>query len=202
MKIAIDINDVIRDYTGQFKKLYIKNIDPTFEIEDDEITSFDLSNVFPFKNIEEYNRFRYEDNAFMLYGRAETTEKLINLRLNDWIQKTLRDLDRDKIPDVMLVSPFETGTAIQSTYAFLSKITSRVREVYFPIDSATIWDRCDILITANPRLIEMVPEGKFVFKIEKPYNKEVESKYTFKSLSEVINDPNETIIKILYGEES
>ena len=202
MKIAIDINDVLRDFTSQFKNYYIKGIDPSFEIEDDEITSFDFSEIFPFKDRNAYNMFKYVDFAFELYGRAEPMDKMLPYRFNDWTQKTLKDLDKEYIPDIMLVSPFETGKSIQSTYAFLSKISSSVREIYFPIDSSTIWDRCDILITANPNLIENVPEGKTVVKIEMPYNKNVETKYTFKSLMDVINDENETIIKILTCEEN
>ena len=202
MKIAIDINDVLRDFTTQFKNYYIKGIDPSFEIEDKDINSFDLSEVFPFKDKNAYYMFRYIDYAFELYGRAEAMDKMLPYRFNDWTQKTLRNLDKENIPEIMLVSPFEIGKSIQSTYSFLSKISSSVREVYFPIDSYTIWDRCDILITANPNLIENVPEGKTVIKIDAPYNKSVECKYSFKSLMDVITDENETVIKILTGEEN
>jgi len=202
MKVAIDINDVLRDFTGQFKNYYIKAIDPSFEIEDEDINSFDLYEVFPFKDRNSYNMFRYVDYAFELYGRAEATDKMLPYRFNDWTQKTLRNLDKEKIPEIMLVSPFEAGKTIQSTYSFLSKISSNVREVYFPVDSSTIWDRCDILITANPNLIENAPEGKIVFKIEMPYNVMAECKYSFKSLNDIINDENETLIKILNGEEN
>lgn len=202
MKIAIDINDVLRDFTTQFKNYYIKGIDPSFEIEDKDINSFDLSEVFPFKDKNAYHMFRYIDYAFELYGRAEAMDKMLPYRFNDWTQKTLRNLDKENIPEIMLVSPFEIGKSIQSTYSFLSKISSSVREVYFPIDSYTIWDRCDILITANPNLIENVPEGKIVIKIDTPYNKSVECKYSFKSMMDVITDENETVIKILTGEEN
>lgn len=202
MKIAIDINDVLRDFTTQFKNYYIKGIDPSFEIEDKDINSFDLSEVFPFKDKNAYYMFRYIDYAFELYGRAEAMDKMLPYRFNDWTQKTLRNLDKENIPEIMLVSPFEIGKSIQATYSFLSKISSSVREVYFPIDSYTIWDRCDILITANPNLIENVPEGKIVIKIDTPYNKSVECKYSFKSLMDVITDENETVIKILTGEEN
>ncbi len=200
MKIAIDVNDVIRDYITQFKNYYKKGIDPSFEIEDKDINSFDLSEVFPFPDRKAYNTFRYVDYAFELFGRAEAVDKMLPYRFNDWTQKTLRDIDADKIPEVMLVCPFETGLAIQSTYAFLAKISSRIREVYFPVDSSTVWDKCDILITANPNLIENTPDGKTVIKIETPYNVTTETKYSFKSLMDVINDPDETIIKILTGE--
>ena len=84
MKIAIDINDVVRDYTNQFIKCYQKIVDPSFEITQEEITDFDFFNVFPFldsngnKNKDLYYRFKYEDAAYDLFGRAETTEKRLS----------------------------------------------------------------------------------------------------------------------------
>lgn len=201
MKIAIDINDVIRDFSRQFRIQYQKHIDPDFEIDDDGITSFDLSEVFPFESRDAYNQFRYIDYPLEIYGRAEPVDKMLPYRLNDWLQNTLRDLEEDKIPEVMLVSPFEANLTIQATFAFLSVLPSRAREVYFPIDSATIWDRCDILITANPNLISSVPEGKTVIKINKPYNKDVECKYSFDSMLDVINDENDTIIDLIENDD-
>lgn len=200
MRIAIDINDVLRDYTTQFKNYYIKGIDDTFEIDDKDIKSFDLFEVFPFKDRNEYNKFRYVDYAFEIYGRAESMDKMLPYRLSDWVQRTLRDLDEENVPEVLVVCPFEAGLAIQSTYSFLAKTMTRIREVHFPTDSSKIWDKCDILITANPNLIENAPEGKTVIKIETPYNIPAEAKYSFKSMMDVINDPEETVIKILTGE--
>ena len=48
MTIAIDINDVIRDFTRQFIKYYQKVIDPSFEIEYDDVNDFEFTNIFPF----------------------------------------------------------------------------------------------------------------------------------------------------------
>ena len=39
MKIAIDINDVLRDYSRQFRIRYNKSVDELFEIEDEDITT-------------------------------------------------------------------------------------------------------------------------------------------------------------------
>ena len=171
MKMAIDINDVVRDYTNQFIKCYQKIVDPSFEITQEEITDFDFFNVFPFldsngnKNKDLYYRFKYEDAAYDLFGRAETTEKRLSSEMTLWLQNTLRNFEYDKIPDILFVSPFEMNLSIQSTLSFLARIGTRVREIYFPTNSLTIWDKCDILITANPNLIENVPKGKIVFKI-------------------------------------
>ena len=203
MTIAIDINDVIRDYTRQFIKYYPKVVDPSFEIEYDDVKDFDFLRIFPFKDEEgfddvtQYHRFKYEDCAFELYGRADVMERRLPSDLNLWTQNTLRDFDEEKNPHVIIVSPFEMNLSIQSTLSFLSRIGVRNREFYFPIDSQTIWDKCDILITANPNLIKNKPEGKYVFKINAPYNAEVDADYTFDSLCDIIHDEKKTIINLI-----
>lgn len=197
MTIAIDLNDVLRDYTGQFKKVYQKHIDNSFEIEDENITSSNLGEIFPFNNEEEYNKFVYIDYPYEIFGRAEAVDQMLPYRFNDWLQNTLRDVDADKIPNVMIVSPMEANLTIQASMAFLAKFPSRVREIYFPIDSSTVWDRCDILITANPLFLNNVPEDKIAIKINMPYNKDIECKYSFDKMMDVIQDKEDTIINLI-----
>lgn len=207
MKIAIDINDVVRDYTNQFIKCYNKIIDPSFEIKTDDVTDFDFFNVFPFtdengnKDKDLYYKFKYEDAAFDLFGRAEVTEKRVPSEMILWLQNTLRNFEEDKIPEVMFVSPFEMNLSIQSTLSFLARIGNRVREIYFPTDSSTIWDKCDLLITANPNLISSVPEGKTVFKINAPYNKEAKAEYSYDNIIDVIHDKDNKLQDLIENYE-
>jgi len=195
MTLAIDINDVIRDNMFQFRYIYQKYVDSSFEIDLNDIDTYNMMDHYPFGDESELNQFKYIDYAFELYGRAEACDKRLPYALNDYLEKTLKDLD--EVPNVILFSPFEIGLTIQSTFSFLSARTIRAREIYFPIDSMTIYDRADVVITAQPSLIENCPEGKTVIKIVKPYNKEIETKYSFNSMMDVINDPNETLIKII-----
>ena len=197
MKIAIDINDVLRDYTRQFKLQYQKFIDPYFDIEDEDITTLNFSEVFPFDSEEDYKKFKYIDNAYEIFARAEAVDKMLPYKFNDWVQNTMRDFDDEDIPEIMLVSPFEANLSIQATLLFLSTFGARVREIYFPIDSKTVWDKCDILITANPIYFEDIPEGKTVIKINTTYNKDCETEYSFNSMMDLINDEEEIIRKII-----
>jgi len=197
MKIAIDINDVIRDNMSRFMEVYQKYMDPQFEIKLEDIDSFDQMEVYPFEDRDDLAKFKYVDYPYELYGRAQCCDKMLPYVLNDWTEKTLRDLDEENVPEVMFFSPFEMGLSIQSTFAFLSGNTFRVREVYFPIDSMTIYDRADIVVTAQPSLIENCPEGKAVVRVNTPYNKECKAGYSFDSLMDIIADKDETIIKIL-----
>jgi hypothetical protein len=196
-RIAIDLNDVVRDYSGQFINCYQKLIDPKFEMKDEEITSFDFSECFPFNSKTEYNDFKYSDAAFELHARAEMTDNRLQGVLSDWTENILTNLDVDEDPEVFYFSPFELGITIQSTLSFLAAHGVRAREYYFPVNSMSIYDKCDILITANPNLIENCPEDKTVIRIERPYNKDVETKYSFKNLFEAIKDEDELLIKMI-----
>ena len=196
MKIAIDLNDVIRDYSNNFIKYYIEGYNHTFDLDDFELWSNQMDAVFPFSSKNAYNNFVYNDYAFELFGKCGVCTRKLETELNDWTEKTLKDIDIDEPIEVMFVSPKEYGLSIGNTYFFLSKIGTKIREVYFPTDSLTVWDKCDILITANPELLELKPEGKTSIKIKTEYNNESGADYTFKDLSTFLtnNEITENLI--------
>lgn len=202
-RIAIDINEVLRDFLRQFANMYKKVVDPSFSMEYNDMDDFNLINIFPFLdengNIDTYlfNKFKYEDCAFEIYGRAEAMDKMLPADFNLWTQNTMRNFDDDIIPEIILFSPFEMNLSIQSTLSFLARFGVRVREIHFPIDSVTMWDKCDIMITANPNLLESKPEDKISFKINCPYNKEANGTYEFDSMLDIIHDTNNTLINLI-----
>lgn len=187
MKIAIDLNDVIRDYTKNFGKIYAKEYG--VNIEDINVTTNELDKVFHFDSAAEYKRFVYQDYPFELFGKCEGTSNLLQGIMNKWCDE-LKNIDSEEDIDVMIVSPMEFGLTIQGTYFFLSKIGCRIREVYFPIDSSTIWDKCDVLVTANPKLIANKPENKKVVKILTTYNKEYNVDDSYSDVCDFFADVN------------
>lgn len=192
MVIAIDLNDVIRAYTRNFAKVYQKEYNRAFDESELEITTNDLSEIFPFDSKEEYKRFTYQDYPYELYGKCETVDKTTSTFLTKWLED-IKNFDIDEEVEVMIVSPMEYGLTIQSTYFFLSKIGCRVRNVYFPTDSSTIWNKCDVLITANPKLLENKPEDKKTIKIVTDYNKENTADFTYDNVVDFFSEPNNTL---------
>lgn len=184
MKIAIDLNDVVRDYSRNFVKYFKKGINHAFNEEEVEFYTNEMRILLPFQSDEQYRRFVYEDYAFELYSKCPPVDKNLPRDLNEWVEFDLLDEDIE----VMFVSPMECDLTIQSTYSFLAKIGSRVREVFFPIDSSTVWDKCDVLITANPRFFNTKKDEKKIIKINKEYNKECISDLDYDSLYDLIND--------------
>lgn len=195
MKIAIDLNDVVRDFSNNFLRYYIERYNHEFDLDDFEFWSNNLNEVFPFNSENSYYNFIYNDYAFELFGKCGVCSRNLESELNDWTEKTIKDIDTNEKIEIMIVSPKEYSSSIGSTYFFLSKLGTKIREVYFPINSETIWDKCDVLITANPDLLNIKPDCepcKISIKIEADYNKESKADYTFSSLSKFLSDKNNT----------
>lgn len=202
MKIAIDLNDVIRDFSNNFLRYYIERYNHEFDLDDFEFWSNRLCDVFPFNSEAAYYNFMYNDYAFELFGKCGVCSRNLETELNKWTEKTIKDLDLDDKIELMFVSPMEYGLSIGNTYFFLSKLGTKVREVYFPKKSETIWDKCDVLITANPDLLNSKPDGepcKTSVKIKMDYNKDCYADYEFPNLSSFLENPDN--IKKIVGDE-
>lgn len=188
MKICFTLDDVIRAKTRQFGKILAKSkgLDED-AYADIEITTNNLGQVFAFEDNKEYQEFLYKDYPFEVFAEAPVMERMLDKRFNLW---TLNIENKEGCEDIefMLANPFEFNASIGYTCFFLSQIATRIREFYFPKNSSDIWSKCDVLVTADPKLLAEKPEGKKSVKIEAPYNKDSEADLTYESLSKLIED--------------
>lgn len=189
MVVAIDINEVLRDFLNNFGKYYVKGYNHEFELDDVSFWTNDPEALFPFNSQRAYESFAYQDFAYELYGCSSPMHQMLPGELNKFMTKDVPELDVDDL-DFMVVSSRESGLSIPSTLFFISKFGLKVRNYYFPKDSLTIWDKCDILITADPQLLANKPEGKVAIKIEQEYNKESEADFTYPSMLTFVRDKN------------
>lgn len=184
-KICITLDDVLRSKTEQIFKIYKKYIDNDFDVDNVDKSNHVINEVLGMTK-KEYNKFLYEDYPFEIFGEATTTSPMIDKMLINW------HIGLDNVPEIeeklelTLANPFEFNASIGFTHFFLSKMATRVRETYFPWVSSTIWDTCDILITAEPALLNTKPEGKIAIKIDTEYNKESPCDYHYEGLKDFI----------------
>ena len=211
-RLAFDVNGVLRDTIGKFQQLYehnlvdkndVEEINVTYNIEfsgdtneltkleeinpsgsftyavKSDVTSLNLMDHFRFQSKEELYSFMYEEYTMELFGHAPSTEMTSFNDLND-IYYALRDKY-----DLLIVSD-EIGKSKPATLFFLAKFGCLLEKVLFysAITKENMWDEVDILITANPDLIEEKPEGKIVIKYLTSYNKDVKSDYEISTLSD------------------
>jgi hypothetical protein len=205
MRIAIDVNGVLRDTIGKFKQLYEKHLIETPQNEyqtyliDSEgnteldtlptpfeykilspITSLDLKQHFAFQNEEEYYSFMYEEYCMELFGHTPSTEMTTFVDLNE-IYKDLR-----KRWDFSIISD-EIGRSKPATLFFLSKFGCELEKVTFYSNFTTnsIWNEFDVLLTANPNLLLNHPKDKILIKFETDYNTDIKQENSIKELKEL-----------------
>ena len=206
MRIAIDVNGVLRDTIGKFKHLYEKHLidgyqefpSQTYKIDLSgnteletisepfeykilsPITTLDLQNHFVFQNKEEYYSFMYEEYCMELFGHAPSTEMTTFNDLNEIYVEHRRQWD------FMILSD-EIGKSKPATLFFLSKFGCELEKVIFYSNFTinSIWNEFDVLLTANPNLLLNHPKDKILIKFETDYNKDINKDYSIKSIKDL-----------------
>jgi hypothetical protein len=191
MRIGIEINGVLRDTIGKLEQVYQKYfIDKWEGFEEQEfkyemtlpVTSLNLKEHFKFKDDEEFFSFLYEENAMEIFGHAGSTE---TFTFNDFNNIYL-DLRNEH--DIIVVSD-EIGKSKPATLFFLSKFGCLTEEIKFYSNSTinSMWDRIDVLLTANPDLLLNHPENVRVIKFNTEYNKNIEYSDSIDTLKEFLD---------------
>ncbi len=218
MRIGIELNGVLRNTLDKiietYEKVYLEKSEDepskqyTAKGEDEEfteelpeeapfkyeikepITSLNLKEFFAFRDDDELYSFLYEEFPMQIFGHAGSMEYTSFNDLND-VYRKLRDTN-----DLLIVSD-EIGKSKPASLFFLSKFGSLIEKVKFysntTIDS--MWNEVDVLVTANPELLLTNLDNKIIIKFEQEYNKQIDSKYTIKT----IKDLEDIINKIKNG---
>jgi hypothetical protein len=203
-KIGIEVNGVLRNTLGKIQQTYEKfliennstektyildesgNTESIIQEEEFEyevlgnIDSLNLLNHFKFKSDDELYEFLYQEFAMQIFGHAESSEMHTFHTLND-IYLKYRSTN-----DIVIVSD-EIGKSKPATLFFLSKFGCQIEKIKFYSDTTknSIWDEIDVLVSANPSLIEDHPENKVVIKFNTQYNKTNKSEHEISSLKEL-----------------
>ena len=206
MRIAIDVNGVLRDTIGKFKNLYEKHLidgyqefpSQTYAIDKfgktelleqptqfeykilSPTTTLDLQNHFAFQSEEEYYSFMYEEYCMELFGHAPSTEMTTFNDLNEIYVEHRRQWD-------FMVLSDEIGKSKPATLFFLSKFGCELEKVFFYSNFTinSIWNEFDVLLTSNPNLLLNYPKEKILIKFETEYNKDINSKYSIQKIKEL-----------------
>jgi hypothetical protein len=195
MKLAIDIDGVLRDTFLKIEQTYQKFFIDELELVDDEFsyeikTPYDTPNYenhFMFKNEEEYFSFLYEEFTMQIFGHAPSSEMSTFHVLSEIYKKY-----KDRV-DFSLISK-QIGKTKPATLFFISKFGCEIDKIIFynKLTESKIWDEFDVLLTANPDLLNQ-NHNKTLIKYETSYNSGITSELTIESL----RDLDEKIEKII-----
>lgn len=205
MRIGISLNEVLRDYLHQLEytvdKYYgiSKNIekDPpkdyenlhkyfVTEEEKDKEGNVTQEKKVAFETLGDFNQFLFSESSLEIFGHADQMEK----NLMDNFNKFIIDIIDDDEHEIVLVS-LELNMSIPATFFFLSKTRCMANEIKFTRKYKHQWDNIDVLITANPKVLECKPDNKISVKVKTSYNEDTPADFTIERLIEFIG--NETL---------
>ncbi len=187
MRIAIDIDGVLRDTYEKIEQIYQKFFIDELELVDEDfqfeiVKPFDTNdykNHFKFKNDDEYYSFMYEEFAMQIFGHSPSTELSTFQDLNR-IYNTLKEEF-----DFVLVSN-QIGKTKPATLFFISKFGCEIDKIVFynKLNENKIWNEFDVLVTSNPDLL-VQNKNKTLIKYETSYNFNTNCDLTIKSIKEL-----------------
>lgn len=186
MKIAIDLNGVLRDTLGKIEQVYDKfyvaneNNDSEFKYEIIyPIDSLNLLNHFKFPLDDDLYNFLYVEHPMEIFGHAASVEYTGMNDLNDFY------LDMRENYEIIIISD-EIGKSKPATLFFLSKFSCLIENIKFYSEQTKneVLKSIDVLLTANPNLLLNVPNNLVVIKYEQEYNKNIKTKHSINKLKE------------------
>ena len=187
MRIAIELNGVLRDTLKKIQEVYEKwYIDNPYKEEElkgeifSDLTTLDITKHLKFKDEEELYNFLYKEYTMEIFGHSGSVEISSMNDLNDFY------LDMRETHDILIVSD-EIGKSKPASLFFISKFGCLVECVKFYSESTinSLWDSIDVLLTANPKLLLNHPDDKIVIKYETSYNSEINSKHSISKLKDL-----------------
>jgi len=203
MKIGITLNEVLRDYIGQFAYTYEKYHDTgrdeegkpiEFDLTKYPITDFNLMNheLVNFEDERELKKFLYLEAPLEVFGQGDQQHPNMMTHLNQF----LMEMKDEEEHEFEIVSR-EAAGSIPATFFFLSKTHCKASNFRFVTAYADKWDGLDVLITACPVALEAKPSGKISVKVNSPYNKDVKADFEIDDLMEFMND--EKLRETIFG---
>lgn len=205
MKIAIDLNGVIRDvflkseqvYTKFFLEneldentsVYDREKDEWIELNEEDrfkyelnlpVTSMNLIDHFKFKTFEDLYDFFYVDFPMQIFGHSPSISSNTFNILND-LYVDLRDNH-----EITIISD-EIGKSKPATLFFLSKYGCLIENIklYSKTTLEDTYNYFDVIITSNPDLLKIRDNSKIIVKVLTTYNSSLESNYTINNISEL-----------------
>lgn len=188
MKFAFDTDEVFRDTLNKMIAVYEKFFIEDYVYEEGEeefkyeiikpITSYNFSDHFKFPSEGEYINFMYMDFPMNICGHAPSISAN-TFNILSTIQKTTL-----KKKDKLSIIAKAIAKQKPATLFFLSKYGTEVDEVVFynKKNLKKMWNKFDVIVTANPDLLECKPKNKISIKVESSYNTDSVSDYTINNL--------------------
>jgi hypothetical protein len=191
MEIFISIDGVLRNIIQKFDYHYQDYFIDTEVEEGDERESFEygkegkiqndnLLNYYKFQSKEEFENFVFIDYPIEIFGHATNSYQNVFLEFNKFVYE-------NKEHNITLVGLDELGKAKSATLFYLSRNGCMSNNIKFitSSDISNLWNKCDLWITDNKKIIDACPKNKKAIKFNTTYNEYFTNKLEINKLTEI-----------------
>ena len=188
MEIFVNIDGVLRNTLQKFDyhyKDYFLNTEPDSQENFDygingAVTTENILDTYKFQSEDEYLKFLYFDFPIEIFGHAGLSYNHASTDFNTLVFE-------NKDINFTFVGLNEKGKAKPSTLFFLSRNGVICDNIKFstPENIDELWDKCDIWITDDKRVVDKCPENKKVIKFNTFYNNHFTNTIEISKLSEI-----------------
>ena len=188
MEIYISIDGVLRNLIQKFNYHYT---DAFLQSEFENETDFEYNIIFPiqndnllnsykFQSMEEFEFFTYIEYPIEIFGHAGVSYPTSISDLN----KIIFDNPQHNIT---VVGVDEVGKSKPATLFFLSKNGFLGNNIKFikSVDIEKEWEKCDLWVSDNKKIIDLRPEGKSAIKFQTTYNEFFTNEKEITKLTEI-----------------
>ncbi len=199
--VGMNDNMTVKEQTPEEEEEEQAKID---ELIKDKITlpidTFDLLNHYKFESTlgsdgvtmlspkQHLEKFMYDDFPYQIFGTAPEIEKSIEV-----VNKIQQFGILHGLYKTALVCKLK-GKSISSTFAFLSKVNCRIKNIHFVDEDYEKWDFADVLVDVSPEVIQNKPNRKIIIKINHPANQWDQADFSFDHIKNVMNE--EFLLKV------
>jgi hypothetical protein len=188
MEIYISIDGVLRNLIQKFNYHYNDAfLDSEFESENNfeyginyPIQNDNLLNSYKFQSVDEFEFFTYVEYPIEIFGHAGVSYPTSISDLNKLIFENPEH-------NITVIGVDEVGKSKPATLFFLSKNGFLGNNIKF-IRSSEInneWEKCDMWITDNKKIIDLTPDGKVSYKFQTTYNEFFTNEKEITKLTEI-----------------
>lgn len=189
MEIFISINGVLRNliqkfdyhYNDYFLSSELEEEGEIFEYgKEGKVQNDNLLNYYKFQSKEELDNFIFIDYPIEIFGHAGISYNTAFTDLNKIIYE-------NKEHNFTLIGLDELGKAKPATLFFLSKNGFMGNNVKFTMSSEIddLWNKCDLWISDEKRIINSCPKNKKVVKFNTDYNQYFTNTLEINKLTEI-----------------
>lgn len=189
MVVGFNLDDVLRNTSERILGYFLKEY-PNSNLKLEDVNIGNLKSL-PFQTKEKDRELLSTDQVIEQFFQDYVMEIFGSSR--DQYPNSNKDFNRlvsflDENSHKTIIVQKENGKIKNSSLYFICDRFLDINDVTFTNKIESMWDKCDTLVAANPKIIDYaIKNNKNVIKVERWYNQDLKTEFSIKEIKDIFN---------------